>query len=102
MGVRTWRMVATSSEARRLALGVQCADSRIVGQPDLLKELKEAVAAIQRRRRPTFIQPMATRRDLTAAGVDVYCRSACGFDLHFSSFTPTHRITTLADILWPI
>ena len=69
-------MVATSSEARRLALGVQCADSRIVGQPDFFKELKEAVAAIRRCRRPTFIQPMATRLDLTAAGVDVYCRSA--------------------------
>ena len=81
-------MVATSSEARRLVLGVQCTDSRIVGQPDLLKEIEEAVAAIRSCRGPTFIQPMATRLDLTAAGVDVYCRSACGFELHFSNFTP--------------
>ena len=65
-----------ASEARRLVLGVQCTDSRIVGQPDLLKEIKEAVAAIQCCRCPTFIHPMAARLDLTAAGVDVYCRSA--------------------------
>ena len=41
---------------------------------------------------------MAARLDLTATGVDVYCRSACSFELHFLNLPPAHRITTFADI----
>jgi len=54
----------------------------------------------RRCRRPMFIQPMVTRLDLTAAGVGVYCRSACSFEFHFYPHPTHHHPRRYLEPIW--